>query len=367
MAGERILLVEESAAVQELVEKTLVGEGYAVTRAHNGVAALSAPADRRPDLIMVNSRLRDVGGPETARRLRKEAKTADTPVLLLVPEEDVSRNENVDLHGATGYLKMPCDSKYIVAKTRILLDEYKARREAESHLRQVAREHLEGLVDAVIRQQLEGKVQQMLDDLSGGLVELLDVKAKEGLGARIEELAREEGKKALDRTVRDTTEQMLNEVAQEVVSRVVSELVEEKIDATVGRFEKEDLPELAARTVETHVKQNADHVLDSAFQATKEAVQSALLTEMSRVVESIAAKSVPRYLQDKVYPALENQAREMTRAALQRETRDVVVREAKDAVAPVAKELRGRITLYGMVLFVVIAAMGALSFMALGN
>ncbi len=361
MAGERVLIVEENAAILEMLRRTFVNEGYAVLTAQNGVAALTLPQDKSVDLVVMNSRLNHVDGCMTAERIRKESRTAATPVLLMIPDTQAPQGETQDLHGADGYLLTPCPPDRLLTKARNLLEERKAKEAAEGHLRHVAQEHLEGLVESVVRSQLEEKARQMLDDLSSGLVELLDVKAKEGMTVRIEELAKEEGQKALEGIVKTKTEAIIEEVAQEVVSRVVSSLVEEKMDQIIGRFETNDLAALAGRAVDNHVSQHIDRIVDQAIQRARDVLVPDLSKNILELVESTAGKCLPRVAAEKLPTMLEAEAREAVRAALARDTSEVVNREAKAVVAPIAREMRRKINLYGTAIVIVIMSMAALT------
>lgn len=368
MPGENVLIVEENAAVLEMLRRTMVNEGYAVLTAQNGVAALTLPQDKSVDLVLLSSKLNGVDGFATAQRLRKEFRTANTPVLLMVPDSQSPEGENQDLHGADGYIVTPCAPDRLVTKAKNLLEERKSKDAAAAHLRHVAQEHLEGLVESVVRSQLEEKARQMLEDLSGGLVELLDVKAKEGMVARIEELAREEGRQALAGIVKSTTEAIIEEVAHDVVSRVVSNIVEEKTDQIIGRFEKNDLPALAGRAVDAHVSQHIDSIVDQAIQRARDVLVPDLSRNILELVEATAAKCLPRVAAEKLPSMMETEAREAVRAALERDTSEVVNREAKAVIAPIVQEMRRKINLYGAAIVIVIASVAALSlFMGFGQ
>ena len=77
-----ILVVDDEPAVRRLVCCTLEDAGYHTSEAADGVAALVAATETRPDLIVLDIALPRLSGLEVCRRLREQA-GLDTPVLLV--------------------------------------------------------------------------------------------------------------------------------------------------------------------------------------------------------------------------------------------------------------------------------------------
>ena len=66
MSGVRVLVVDDERKIRELVGSYLERQGYAVTLAATGRAALDAAPREHPDLIVLDLRLPDI----QARRWR---------------------------------------------------------------------------------------------------------------------------------------------------------------------------------------------------------------------------------------------------------------------------------------------------------
>src|SRR6187549_1983467 len=94
VAGENILVVDDSIAVQELCRNVLEGGGYRVSVASNGVAALSYPDLPDVDLLIIDTHLRDISGFETTRQIKTDKELFRKPILLLVPEEEKSDRDS---------------------------------------------------------------------------------------------------------------------------------------------------------------------------------------------------------------------------------------------------------------------------------
>jgi len=85
MAGEKIVIVDDSAAVQEIVKTVLTEEGYKVAVASNGLAALTYPELQDVDLLIIDSEMEGIYGFEATKVIKTDAETHTIPILLLIP------------------------------------------------------------------------------------------------------------------------------------------------------------------------------------------------------------------------------------------------------------------------------------------
>jgi DNA-binding response OmpR family regulator len=102
----------------------LAREGYRVTTAENGHAALERWRTERPDLVVLDVNLPGMDGFEVCRRIRNES---DTPVLLLT-----GRREEADVvqglrGGADDYVTKPFSPKLLTARMAAVLRRYPRR------------------------------------------------------------------------------------------------------------------------------------------------------------------------------------------------------------------------------------------------
>lgn len=119
---ERILLADDDAAVRALLRTLMIGEGYAVTEAPNGRAALAALAEHGPfDLLVLDVRMPGRDGLEVTRRVRADPTTALTPVILVTGggalEDKIA---GLDA-GATDFLTKPFEAPELLARVRAAL------------------------------------------------------------------------------------------------------------------------------------------------------------------------------------------------------------------------------------------------------
>ena len=83
MAKKLILAVDDEPSICKLVQAALTGRGYEVVTAHNGEEALDRVALDHPDLIVLDIMMPKMDGREVRRRLAKDPKTKDIPVIFL--------------------------------------------------------------------------------------------------------------------------------------------------------------------------------------------------------------------------------------------------------------------------------------------
>ena len=133
-----ILHVDDDEANRYAVTRSLVKAGYDVTEAADGATALRLAAGR-PDLIILDVRLPDVDGFEVCRRVKRDPRTADIPVLHLSATFTTGGDKAAGLDGgADAYLVRPVEPVELVATVRALLRNKAteaALRASEEHLR----------------------------------------------------------------------------------------------------------------------------------------------------------------------------------------------------------------------------------------
>jgi DNA-binding response OmpR family regulator len=123
-----VLVVDDEPIVREILERYLTRDGFAVTTAADGQAALDAYAATEPDLIVLDLMLPRIDGLEVFRRIRR---SNGTPVIMLTARgEEVDRVVGLDL-GADDYVAKPFSPREIVARARAVLRRTRGISEAE--------------------------------------------------------------------------------------------------------------------------------------------------------------------------------------------------------------------------------------------
>ena len=115
---ERILVVDDEAAIRETVGYALRGEGYEVSDAADGEEALEVARSNGFDVLILDLMLPKLSGVEVCRRLRAES---DVPILLLTAKDaEVDRVLGLEA-GADDYVTKPFSVAELVSRVRAIL------------------------------------------------------------------------------------------------------------------------------------------------------------------------------------------------------------------------------------------------------
>ena len=116
--AKTILVVDDKAGVRTLVRDYLTEEGFRVVLAQNGRDALFVARHEKPDLILLDIMMPEMGGYEFLRAYRKER---STPVILLTAKlEESDKVLGLEL-GADDYVTKPFGMRELVARIRAVL------------------------------------------------------------------------------------------------------------------------------------------------------------------------------------------------------------------------------------------------------
>ena len=117
----RVLVVEDEAAIAELMVINLRHAGFDVEVAADAVAAQAAVDRILPDLVLLDWMLPGVTGVQLARRWRSEARTRELPLIMLTARvEEADKISGLDA-GADDYLTKPFSPKELLARIRAVL------------------------------------------------------------------------------------------------------------------------------------------------------------------------------------------------------------------------------------------------------
>ncbi|MBX3604691.1 MAG: phosphate regulon transcriptional regulator PhoB [Piscinibacter sp.] len=117
----QVLVVEDEAAIAELISLNLRHAGYEVTIAANAEQAQAAIDGVLPDLVLLDWMLPGQSGLALARRWRAEARTRELPIIMLTARAgEVDKISGLDA-GADDYLTKPFSTNELMARIRAVL------------------------------------------------------------------------------------------------------------------------------------------------------------------------------------------------------------------------------------------------------
>ena len=116
---EKILVVEDDRATRKALQQLFEPEGYAVVVAQTGAEGVAAFRASRPNFVILDLALPELGGQDVCRQIRKESE--EVPILILTGSTDeVSRVLLLEL-GADDYVTKPFSPKELLARVRAVL------------------------------------------------------------------------------------------------------------------------------------------------------------------------------------------------------------------------------------------------------
>jgi two-component system response regulator MprA len=117
-AGERVLVADDDPPLRRMLERTLLAEGFEVTVAGDGGAALVEAERSAPDVIVLDVAMPGLDGLAVCRRLRD--KGVPTPILMLTARDAVPDRVAGLEAGADDYLVKPFAVQELIARLRAL-------------------------------------------------------------------------------------------------------------------------------------------------------------------------------------------------------------------------------------------------------
>ena len=116
--SERVLVVEDEAAIADAVAYAVRAEGFEVEVRSDGETALAAARSRPFDVVLLDIRLPGVSGLEVCRRLRAEG---DVPIIMLTARDaEVDRVLGLE-SGADDYVTKPFSMPELLSRIRAIL------------------------------------------------------------------------------------------------------------------------------------------------------------------------------------------------------------------------------------------------------
>jgi putative nucleotidyltransferase with HDIG domain len=178
MPSERILVVDDEAAIREIVSSMLVGAHFQACQASNGVEALSLlESGEEYDLVLSDLLMPEMDGIGLLERAKE--RFPDMPVVMLTAVLDVSVALQAIRNGAYDYLLKPFEREQLLATVRRALENRRLKRENDAY-----RSNLEAMVAARTQQLRTAMInlEESYDITLEALVDALDLKDAETVG-----------------------------------------------------------------------------------------------------------------------------------------------------------------------------------------
>lgn len=114
----RILTVDDSATMRSLLRHALVGQGFEVEQADDGISALEWLATNDCDVIITDINMPRLDGFGLIERVRAGGAHVHRPILVLSTESSDEKKARARNAGATGWIIKPFDAEKLAAAVR---------------------------------------------------------------------------------------------------------------------------------------------------------------------------------------------------------------------------------------------------------
>ncbi|MCY3565734.1 MAG: phosphate regulon transcriptional regulator PhoB [Gammaproteobacteria bacterium] len=121
MADSTILIVDDEAAIRDVVGITLDLAGFETIKASNAHDAHVTILDQKPDLVLLDWMLPGGSGIELARRLRRDEITSNIPIIMLTAKASEDNKVQGLNEGVDDYVTKPFSPRELVARIKTVL------------------------------------------------------------------------------------------------------------------------------------------------------------------------------------------------------------------------------------------------------
>ena len=113
--GKKVLIVDDSASMRQLIAFTITDAGHEALLAENGTQALELLKSGQADLVITDLNMPEMDGITLIKELRAMAAYKFVPILMLTTESQVAKREEGRAAGASGWVVKPFSPEKLLA------------------------------------------------------------------------------------------------------------------------------------------------------------------------------------------------------------------------------------------------------------
>lgn len=117
----KILVIDDDIAINELIKINLELNGYNVLQAYDGTTGFAIAKQELPDLIILDVMMPEVDGYTVAQRIRQNPTTEETPILMLTALSQLNDKVKGFNIGVDDYLVKPFEMEELQVRVKALL------------------------------------------------------------------------------------------------------------------------------------------------------------------------------------------------------------------------------------------------------
>ena len=112
-------MVDDEREIRDLLQTSLLAEGYEVVVASNGEEAIGLAKTGNPQVILLDIEMPGIDGIETCKRLEADEKTRLIPIIMMTSRGD--RDIEAYLEGAADVVNKPFDIVQLAIRVKSML------------------------------------------------------------------------------------------------------------------------------------------------------------------------------------------------------------------------------------------------------
>ncbi len=111
-----ILIVDDDAAIVELLSKLCAKQGYETLVASNGREGVAVAREKMPDLVLMDAMMPEMNGFEAVSALKQDAGTAHIPVIMVTGQDSLEDRLTGIARGANDFVNKPFNSQELALR-----------------------------------------------------------------------------------------------------------------------------------------------------------------------------------------------------------------------------------------------------------
>jgi two-component system chemotaxis response regulator CheY len=118
--SKRVMTVDDSATVRQVLQMTLEGAGYEVLQAVDGVDALRKLSSESVDMLVTDLNMPNMDGIALIKEVRQDPGNRFMPIVMLTTESQPEKKEEGKQAGASGWIVKPFKPEQLLAVVRMV-------------------------------------------------------------------------------------------------------------------------------------------------------------------------------------------------------------------------------------------------------
>lgn len=118
--AKRVMAVDDSATVRQVLQMTLEGAGYQVIEAVDGKDALNKLAGTQIDMMVTDLNMPNMDGIELIKNVRQSPGNRFMPIIMLTTESQPEKKQEGKAAGASGWIVKPFKPEQLLAVVRMI-------------------------------------------------------------------------------------------------------------------------------------------------------------------------------------------------------------------------------------------------------